>query len=131
VERGEVDHAIRGHVLARVADFVEELLLHTVGVDAPAGAGMFGHGERSVRLGFHDGVADVGQVRDVLPVHLTVAAGALRAALDDVSGDDARGELVIVLRPPAEAVDHGREHQSGVGAAARDHHVRAGGQRLC
>ncbi len=65
---------------------------------------------------------------NVLPVHLAIAAGALRAAFNNVSGNVAGSQLVPIVRPPAEAVDHGREHQGGIGATAGDDHVRAGGQ---
>ena len=103
VDGGEIGHAIGRDVVARVADFVEKLLFHAVRIDAPAGAGVLGDGERSVGLGFHDGIADVGQIRNVLPIHLAIAAGALRAAFDDVPGDGAGGQLVVIVGLPAES----------------------------
>ena len=81
---------------------------------ASAGGRVFGNDERAVRLGFHDGIADVGHVGNVLPVDLTVAARALRAALDDVAGDGSGGEFVPIGGAPAEAVHHGREGEGSV-----------------
>ena len=51
--------------------------------------------------------------------------GALRAALDDVAGDDARGEPVPVVGAPAELVAQRRHRERGVGRAAGDDDVRA------
>ncbi len=97
---------------------------------AAAGACMLGDGEGAIGLGFDDGVADVRHVGNVLPIHLAVAAGTLRAAFDDVAGDRARREFVVIVGLPAEAVDHGRERERGIGGAAGDHDVRAGSQRF-
>jgi hypothetical protein len=72
----------------RVAHLVHELLGHRVRRDAPPGAGVLRDDERAVRRRLDDRVADVGEVRDVAPVVEAVAARALRAALDDVPGDD-------------------------------------------
>ena len=93
---------------------------------AAAGAGVLGDDEGAVGLGFDDRIADVRHVGNVLPIHLAVAAGTLRAAFDDVAGDGAGGELVLVVGLPAEAVDHGRQRERGIGGAAGDHHVGAG-----
>ena len=71
---------------------------------------MLGDYKRSIRLGFNDGITDVRHVRNVLPVHLTVAAGALRAAFHRVAGDGACGELVPLVRLPSEFVQHGAKH---------------------
>ena len=67
---------------------------------------------------------------NVFPIHLAVAAGALRAAFDDVSGDGAGGELVPVVRFPFELVDHRRERERGIGGTAGDHDIGARVERF-
>ena len=76
-------------------------------------------------LRFDDRIADVREIGNVLPVVEAVAAGALRAALDDVAGDDARREPVPVVGAPAELVAQRRHRERGVGRAAGDDDVRA------
>src|SRR6185369_5961234 len=68
VNRGEIGYAIGSDVLCRIADFIEQLLLDRSNRHTSAGARMFGDGERAVRLGFHNRIADVGQVGDSLPI---------------------------------------------------------------
>ena len=68
---------------------------------AAAGARMLGDDERAVGAGLDDRIADVGEVGNLPPVVQAVAAGALRAALDDVAGDDAGGEAVPVVGAPS------------------------------
>src|SRR3546814_12044997 len=68
-------------------------------------------------------------VADRLPVR-EVAAGALRAAFDDVTGQRAGGELVVVVLAPAEFVHQRTEHHSRIDTAASDDHIGASRQRL-
>ena len=91
---------------------------------------MLGDDERPIRLDLQDGIADVGQVGDALPIRLRIPSGALRAALDDVARHDAGREQVAIGFGPAEAVDHGGQRQRGVGAAAGDDDIRAGGEGI-
>src|SRR5262249_37025994 len=108
----------------------QELLFYRVDGDAPTGGGVFRDDETAIGLGLDDRVADVGQVGDGLPIDLAVAARALRAALDNVSGDRPGSELVELVRLPAEAMDHRGESERGVGGASGDHHLRAGSERF-
>ena len=55
---------------------------------------------------------------------------ALGAAFDDVAGDGARGQLVVILGSPAEAVNHGREGERRVGATSGDHDIGSGIERF-
>jgi hypothetical protein len=127
--RGEVGDDVGRDVRARVAHLVHELLLHRAHGDRAARAGMLRHDERAVGERFEHRIADARPVAHVAPVG-EVAARALRAALDDVAGDDARGKPIPVVGRPAERVDHRRERDAGVRAAARDDDLRAGRQRF-
>src|SRR5271165_2547502 len=91
---------------------------------------MFRDYERAIRFGFDDGIADVREIGHVLPACGAVSAGTLRAALDDVAGNDSRRETIPIVRFPIETLDHGREGESGIGAAAGDDDVGAGCERL-
>src|SRR5258707_6600191 len=123
-------YAIRRDVAMRVAELVEKLLLYGIQRHAAAGRWVLGYDEAAIRFRLHDRVSDVGHVWNRLPVDLAVAAGTLRAALDDVAGDCAGRELVVFFRGPAEAMDHRRQRERGVGGPAGDHYVVAGGHRL-
>ena len=94
-----------------------------VDADAPAGTLVLRDRERAVGGRFDDRVADAREVGHLTPVGV-VAAGALRAAFDDVAGDGARCEAVPVLRAPTELVDERADDQARVGAATRDHDLR-------
>ena len=108
---GEVtDHVGQG-VALRVAHLVEDLLGHGGRGDQPAGARRLGDDERSVGVTLDHGIADVGPVGHVLPVG-EQAAGGLGAAFDDVAGQGAGGEAVIVGVGPAELV-HQRPQRQG------------------
>ena len=88
---GEIRDAIGRDVATRVAKLIEKLLFHGVRMDAAAGARMFGDDEAAVGIGFDDWIADIGEIGNVQPIHLAVAARTLRAAFDDVSRDSAGG----------------------------------------
>ena len=66
---------------------------------AAAGVRVLRDDERAVGARLDDRIADVREVGNVPPVVEAVAARALRAALDDVAGDDSGGELVPVVAP--------------------------------
>src|SRR5579862_9422921 len=99
-------------------------------IDAAAGLVVLGDTEGSVRFGLDNRVSDVRHAGDALPVHLTISASALRAALDNMAGNRARSQLVVILRAPAEAVQHRGEGQSGIRGPAGDHDIGSGGQSL-
>ncbi len=61
-------------------------------------SGMLGDDEGAVARRLDDRIADVGEIGNVAPVVQAVAARALRAALDDVAGDDPRGEPIVIRR---------------------------------
>ena len=117
-------------VRVRIAHLVDELLGDRRHRDPPAGVRVLGDDERAVGACFDDGIADVGEIGNRSPVVQTVAARALRAALDDVPGDDAGGELIPARRAPAELVAKRRHRERGVGRAAGDDDVRAALERL-
>src|SRR3954468_6414307 len=87
------------------------------------GVGMLGHDEAAVGFRLDQRVADVGEIGDRAPVVQTVPAGALRAPLDDVSGDDSGGELVPALARPPKLMAQRRHRQRGVGRSTGDHYV--------
>ena len=97
--------------------------------DPPAGAVVLGDHDGAVGVGLDDRVSDVREVGDVAPA-VEVAAGGLRAALEDVARDRRRRELVVVGHAPAELVHERSDHERRVGAAAGDHDVGARGQRI-
>ena len=86
--------------------------------------------ERPVSRRFDDGIADVGEIGNVPPVVQAVAAGALRAALDDVTGNDPGGEAIPIVAGPAELVAQRRHRQRRIGRPTRDHDVRSARERL-
>ena len=117
-------------VRVRVAHLVDELLRHRRHRDPAAGVGMLVDHERSVVVAFDDRIADVGEIGNRLPVVEAVAARALRAALDDVAGDDAGGEAVPVVGLPAELVAERRHRERRIGRPAGDDDVGALRERL-
>ncbi len=76
-------------------------------------------------MGLNDRITNAGKIRNALPIHLAVAAGALGAALHGVSGDGARGKLVPIVACPAELMQDWPKNQPGIGAAAGDHDLCA------
>ena len=68
-------------------------------------------------------------VRHLLPVG-EIAAGALRAAFDDVPGEGGLGQSVVVVPGPAELVHQGGADHRAVDHPAGDHDVRAQAQGL-
>jgi hypothetical protein len=127
-DSGEVAHHVGQDVGARVADLVEHLLAHGGRADQPAGAGRLGDDEAAVGAALGDGEAHVVPARNAGPVGV-VAAGGLRAALDQVAGQAAWRQLVQVVGFPVEAGDQRRQRHRAVDAAAGDDDVGAGGQR--
>src|SRR5262245_56304843 len=112
--RREIRNAIRRDVLARIAHFIDQLFLDPRNNDPTARALMLSDDKRSVRRRLDDRKTDIGKIRNAAPLKLAVAARRLRATLDDVTGDRARGEPVPIVSGPAELVNHWREREAGV-----------------
>ena len=74
-------------------------------------------------------IADVRPVGHALPVGVQPARG-LAAAFDDVSGQAALRQSVVVVRVPAEFVHQRAQRDGAVHASAGDHDLRARGQGL-
>ena len=90
---------------------------------------MLGDHEGASGLDFGDGIADRGVIRNRFPIGLAVAAGGLRAALDDVAGHHPAGQFVPIVEAPAELVDGRPKRKRGIGAASGDHDPRSFGER--
>ena len=108
-----------------IADLVEQLSRHGAGRDEPAGAVVLGDDAAAVGGDLGDresGVAAVGDLRQ----EAVVAAGGLRAALDDVTGGDGAGQGVPVVAAPAVPPRGRPGDQAGVGDPGADDDVRAG-----
>jgi len=58
-----------------------------------------------------------------------VAAGDLARAFEQMADHRPAAEALPVVEGPAERVDERREHERGIGDAAGDDHVGAGGER--
>src|SRR4051812_8190651 len=91
---------------------------------------MLGDRERAVSFRLDDRIADIGEVGNILPIVETIAARTLRAALDDVAGDDTGSHEVVILRRPSELVAKWRHRKRGVGRSTGDDDVRPFLQRL-
>ncbi len=106
----------------RSADLVEELGGHRPDRHQPAGAGVFRDDARTVGEHLGDREPRVLEVRDLLEEGV-VAAGALGAALDDVTGHDRAGQRVERVPAPPEPPGGGSHHHGGVGDPAGDDDV--------
>src|SRR5688572_11148863 len=98
----------------RVAHFIQELLADALDGDTAPGSLVFGDDEGTVSASLDDRIADVGEVWNRTPVVQAIAAGTLRAALDDVARDDSRGEAIPVIVGPAVRITQGCHGQRGV-----------------
>ncbi len=122
--RGEVAGDVRQQVGSGIADLVEHLLGHDRRRHLAARAGGLADDEAAVGFAFDDRVADSGPVGHRLPVGVQ-PAGGLAAALDDVAGEAAAREPVVVVAGPAELVHQHAQRHRRVDAAPGDHHLRA------
>ena len=86
--------------------------------------------EVAVRIGFDDREADVGEIRNRLPIDLAVATARLCPALDDVTCYGSGCKFVPLFGTPSELVDRRRQSQRGVGRAPRDNHLSSGFKRF-
>ena len=92
----EIADHVRQQIGAWIADLVEQLLTDRVRRDETARAVGLRHDEAAVGLALDDREPHVLIARHRLPVG-EVAAGALRAALDDVAGERALREPIVVV----------------------------------
>src|SRR5215213_5137477 len=125
MNRGEVRHAIRRDVLARITHLVNQLLFYTRNDDPAAGPLVLCNDKRSIRRGFDDRKSDVGEIRNAAPLILAVATRRLRAAFNDVTGDRSRREPVPIVVGPAKLVYQRRKRQARICGSTRDHDLRA------
>ena len=122
-------HAVGRNITRGIAHFINELLFDgLLRDDAP---GVLVLGDYELATGFHldNGIADIVEAFDVVPVG-DIPPGCLTAALDDMPGDYAGGHFVPVVHGPAEFVNHGRQRQAGIGDTPRNYNLAAGFQRL-
>src|SRR3954464_10425866 len=86
---------------------------------------MLRYDKGAVRGAFDEWVAHVGEIRNRSPVMKTISARALRAALDDMTGDDSGGELVPVLCTPGKLISQWCHRQRRICGPAGNHDIRA------
>jgi hypothetical protein len=113
-----------GPGVQRAGDLVQQLGGDRPDRDRAAGAGVLGDHRAAVGGDLGDGEAGVERAGDLLPDERVVAAGGLRAALEDVADRDGAGQPVPVVAGPAEVRGGGPDDQRGVGDPAGDDHLR-------
>ncbi len=115
VEPNRVEpHGGVGVGVLETLDLVEQLCSDRAHGDRATGAGVLGDDRRTVVLDLGDGEARVFEPGDLLEERV-VAAGALRAAFDDVTCHDRAGELVPVHPRPAVVPGSRADDDGGVG----------------
>ena len=116
----------------RIVHFVEQLLADGVERHASAGARRLGDGRRAVGAHLGDRIADVQQIRDVLPLArgAEVAARALARAFQQVTDSKPKREAVPVVPAPAQLMHDRSERQRRVRYAPRQHDVRTLAERI-
>ncbi len=121
--RDDIGIEVRG-----VADLVEQLSGDGADRHDPAGARVLGDDAAAVGGDLGDGEAGVAAFGDLVE-EAVVAAGGLRAALDDVPGGDGAGQGLPVVAAPAVPPGGGADDQAGVGDPRADDDVGARLQR--
>ena len=124
----EITHHVGQDVAGRVANLVQHLLGDHCWRHQAAGAGRLGAGKAAVGAAFDDGVTDVGPARHRVPVGMQAASG-LATAFDDVAGQAARRQGVVIRRGPAKLVHQHAQRHCRVHAATGDDHLGTGIQR--
>src|SRR5688572_21644869 len=84
---------------------------------------MFSHDERSVRRRFNNRKPDFRETRNAFPFVLAIAAGALRAALDNMTGDSAGSEPVPIVRSPSKLMYQWCQRETRVGGASCNYNL--------
>ena len=127
----EVRGHVRGEVVGRVLELVDNLLLAGHLADKAAAVRQLGDHQVSVLPDLRNGEAQVPQVRHVLPPRVAeVASRHLAGALQQVPRQSALPQPGVVLPVPAELVHQGPQHQGRVRHPAGDHQVGALAQRF-
>ena len=106
-----------------IADFIYHLFCHAADTDDSARAFGLAHAQAAVRADFDDGVADICPVIGEFPVGEQPAC-SLRAAFDDMTRETSSGELIVVVRFPAEFVDARAECYGAIDAATCYDNIR-------
>jgi len=105
---------------------VHQLRRDRVDRDQPAGAGVLGDHAAAVGTDLRDRETERPVVAGQVEEAREVAAGCLCPALDHVAGNNGAGQLVVLLRRPAEPPDRRADHDGGVGHPTGHHDVSAG-----
>ena len=129
LDLAEVADHVGQQVGARVADFIQQLLGDAQFADQSAGALDLADGELAVGTDLHNRETDVFVVRHLPPIG-EVAAGALRAAFDDMPGQCRLGQAVVVLPGPVELMHQRRADHRAVHHTAGYHDIGTQLQRL-
>ena len=128
---GDVGHHVGREVGRRVVHLVEQLLLHGVGVDAPAGACGFGDGAVAVCVDLGDGVPQRGQAGHVFVAGVgVITTRHLGATFEQVARHGGAGDARPVVARPAKVGQRRAHRQRGVGHPAADHDVGTGQQGI-
>lgn len=124
-DRGEIAGHVRQFIGARIADFVKQLLTDAMRAHHTAGGGGLGEHELAVGTDLDDRETHVVEIT----LHLTpigeIATGTLTAAFNQVPGQAACGEAVVVVPGPAEFMHQRREGDRAVDTATGDHDIGA------
>ena len=119
----EASHHIRVDVAAAL-NLIEKLCRHGADRHQPPAPRMLGDDRASVLAQLRDRKAELGDPRD-LREKAVVPAGGLRAALDDVAGDDRARQPVPVVASPTEAPRGRANHERRIGHPRADDDVRS------
>jgi hypothetical protein len=122
LETGKVTDHIGQHIGLRITDLVKDLFADGGAGHQTARALWLGNDEGAIGGAFDNRIANMGPVRHALPIGKEPARG-LRPALDDVTGQGAARQLIIVAGLPAKFVHQGGEHEGGIDHPARDDHI--------
>ena len=113
---------IRGQVVGRIVDLVQELLLAALFADDAAAVGSLGD-LKGIIGQLCDGEAQLVHAGDIAPVVHIVAAGTLTAALQQMACHDAAGQIIPIVSSPAKLVLQRSQEQGAVSRTAGDDHI--------
>src|SRR4029079_9804143 len=94
LNRREVSDHVGCDVRMWIAHLVDQLLRYQRKRDRTTSVWMLRDDERPISRRLDDGIADVGEIGNVLPIVEAVAARALPTALDGVSRDESRRDTI-------------------------------------
>ena len=104
---GEIADHVRQPIGRGIADLVEHLLAHAAHADGPARRRGLGDHEVAIGGDFRHGIARLWKTLDHLFPIREVAARRLRAALQNVPGEAALRQPLVIVGGPAEGVHAG------------------------